>query len=482
MGAKAIDPVMARKVMIAAGVTPQTPFEKGRYPWKSICKKCKRLVTPSYINVRNGHAACKYCAKGGVTEKEALATLKESKVKPLVAYPGYKKPWKSQCLVCKKIISPRIVKVVETKKACNYCNRRTVDPKDAEAIAKKAGAKPLVPYPGARQWKCECLKCGKVIYPTLRRMRNGQNPCGWCARKRIHPTEAKEAFLAVGLKPIGKYPGVNAPWDATCLNCGERVSRKLSRIQDGRYACSYCAGRKLMDSQAKSIMVKAGVIPLEPFNGIYSNWLCKCSVCLREISPRLSNVRGGHSPCIYCSDKKFDANAAREFAISRGLVPINKYPGALAKWKVRCTKCGRVDTTTWTRLQLKAKDAGCSSCTVFGFKPLQPAYLYLITHQKKKAHKIGIGNVGARRIEKHLRNGWIIYKVRVFDKGHDAHATEQAIINWLREERMIGPAYRSGDGWTETMPSNQISLATVWSLVVKKSKGKYKPVSAKEFN
>ena len=83
MGAKAIDPAAARKTMIKAGVTPIVEFEKGRAPWKSKCNTCKRIVTPSYVNVRNGHSACKYCAKGGVTEKEALVLLKRAGASPL---------------------------------------------------------------------------------------------------------------------------------------------------------------------------------------------------------------------------------------------------------------------------------------------------------------------------------------------------------------------------------------------------------------
>ena len=66
-------------------------------------------------------------------------------------------------------------------------------------------------------------------------------------------------------------------------------------------------------------------------------------------------------------------------------------------------------------------------------------------------------------------------------KKRDAHTAEQAIVAWLRQEKMIGPAFRVGDGWTETMPSNQITLSSVWAKVGTASKGKFKPVAAKEF-
>ena len=481
MGAKAIDPDLARKTMISAGVTPLVAFEKGRTPWKSQCRKCKRVVTPSYVNVRNGHSACRYCAKGGVTEKEALVLLKNAGAKPLETFPGFKKPWRSQCIKCKREITPRLNLISKTQKACNYCNRRTVDPVEARKMALAAGVIPLIPYPGAKPWKSECKKCKSLVYPTLRRIRNGQNPCGWCGRVRIDPQEARAAFLDAGLVPIGKYPGSNKKWKSTCTNCSRVVYQTLGRIQSGISGCTYCSGRKLDPKEALKIMKQAGAIPLEEFPGGNKPWKSKCAVCLREISPKYGNVKNGHNPCVYCSGKKVDAATAVEWAKSRGLIPLVKYPGATAKWKVRCTKCKRTDSTTWTMLQLKAKNAGCSSCTIFGFKPLEPAYLYLITHKQKKAHKIGIGNVGARRIEKHQKNGWEIYRVRVFEKGRDAHAAEQVIVAWLRQEKMIGPAFRVGDGWTETMPSNQITLSSVWAKVGTASKGKFKPVAAKEF-
>ena len=211
MGAPATDPIVARQVMIEAGVTPLAPFSNNRDPWKSRCNSCRRIVAPSYGNVRNGHSACRYCAKGGLTRDEAHRLLVKYKVQPVSDYPGYKLPWKCKCMKCGRKISPRTSVVAKTGKPCNYCNKRKVDPKSALIIARKAGAIPLEDYPGAGRWKCECKKCKRVIFPTLRRMRNGQNPCGWCAGVRIDPQEAKQVFLSAGLQPIGKYPGSSKP-------------------------------------------------------------------------------------------------------------------------------------------------------------------------------------------------------------------------------------------------------------------------------
>lgn len=481
MGAPSTNPHTARKVMIAAGVTPLVPFTKNRDPWKSRCNSCKRIVEPSYANVRNGHSACRYCAKGGITVDEAHRLLIKYKAKPIAEYPGFKLPWKCKCMKCGREISPRTSLVAKTGKPCNYCNKRKVDPVSALAIAKRSGAVPLEEYPGAGRWKCKCKTCERVIFPTLRRMRNGQNPCGWCARVRIDPQEAKEVFLSVGLKPIGKYPGSAKPWASTCQNCGARAERSLSTIRAGRYACGFCAGRKLKATEAKSMMHQAGAIPLVPFVGIYEKWQSKCSTCLREINPKLANVRAGHSPCVYCSGKKVDHKSAHAFALTRGLKPLTKYPGATKPWKISCLKCKRISRVSWIAMQIKRKNAGCSSCTEHGFKPLEPAYLYLITHKTKNAHKVGIGNKNAKRIELHIKNGWTVHRVYEFTKGTTAHRIEQKIIEWFRVEKSIGPAFRSGDGWTETVPAHEISLGLIHRKMRELGVNKATPIPGSRF-
>jgi len=236
------------------------------------------------------------------------------------------------------------------------------------------------------------------------------------------------------------------------------------------------------ERDAIRIMKTAGALPLEPFQGQRKKWRSKCLKCFREIAPPFGNVRAGHAPCQYCSGKKVDPQSAYDFAITRGVKPLQKFPGATQRWKVRCLRCERITTVSWVNLQLKKKNSGCSSCTEFGFKPLEPAYLYLITHPTKNAHKIGIGNTEARRIEKHLKNGWKIYKILEFKKGSQAHLIEQQIISWLREEKYLGPAYRTGDGWTETVKSNDISLQSIWRKVTELSKDKGTLVRNSLFN
>ena len=115
---------------------------------------------------------------------------------------------------------------------------------------------------------------------------------------------------------------------------------------------------------------------------------------------------------------------------------MTKYPGATKGWKVQCLMCYRVSTASWITMQLKRKNAGCSSRTEFRFKPLK--------HKDKTAHEVGIGNKNVKRIEQHQKNGQGIYKVLEFKRGEKANLIEQTVIEWLRIEKEIGPAFRAG--------------------------------------
>jgi hypothetical protein len=94
---------------------------------------------------------------------------------------------------------------------------------------------------------------------------------------------------------------------------------------------------------------------------------------------------------------------------------------------------------------------------------------------------VGIGNTNAKRLEKHIKNGWTLYKVYEFPKGSTAHSIEQSMIEWLRVERSLGPAFRSGDGWTETVPAIEVSLATIHRKMNSMINGRGKKVDLNQF-
>jgi len=62
-----------------------------------------------------------------------------------------------------------------------------------------------------------------------------------------------------------------------------------------------------------------------------------------------------------------------------------------------------------------------------------------------------------------------------------AHRVEQEVIEWLRIEKSIGPAFRTGDGWTETVPSHEISLFGIAKKVKELSGSAGEPVPDSRF-
>ena len=146
----------AKKMFLANSLKPLVPYVDSMTPWKSRCLICKKLVSPNYNKVRQRGHQCGYCAGTRVDAKDAVALMTKSGFHTLGPYPGGNTPWKSRCLKCKKITYPRYSITIQGI-GCKYCSKRAVDPKDAVAAMKKRGFKTLEPFPGAvAPWRVQC--------------------------------------------------------------------------------------------------------------------------------------------------------------------------------------------------------------------------------------------------------------------------------------------------------------------------------------
>lgn len=74
-----------------------------------------------------------------------------------------------------------------------------------------------------------------------------------------------------------------------------------------------------------------------------------------------------------------------------------------------------------------------------------------------------------------------IYKVLKFKKGEKANLFEQTVIEWLAIEKEIGPAFRAGDIWTETVPSDTTALSKIFKKIVEAAGGNHLLVLSKTF-
>jgi hypothetical protein len=107
--------------------------------------------------------------------------------------------------------------------------------------------------------------------------------------------------------------------------------------------------------------------------------------------------------------------------------------------------------------------SGCPTCAKHGFDARQPSVLYFITHKGFASRKIGITNVGARRLSVFKKKGWNQALVVERQEGFVVRDVETAVLSWLRNEHALpqhlGPEEMGRQrGWTETFseegPSN----------------------------
>ncbi len=258
---------------------------------------------------------------------------------------------------------------------------RRIDPEQAVARMRAAGAEPLEPYLNAdAPWRCRCLRCGEIITPRLSSM-SRQKPCRSCGRAttRHDPARAESAMRAMGLEPLEPYPGAEEPWLHRCVECGDEVTLSYRRRTMPGAGCRRCppdqrggalrtpVERTPVDPEvAAATMRAAGFEPLVPYPGrVEAPWSCRCMACGHESTPRLSIVRLG-SGCRACADRAIGArhiaaNAAAAVALMRaaGFEPLEEYRGSHQPWRCRCIHCGEVSTPRRASVR---RGHGCKHC------------------------------------------------------------------------------------------------------------------------
>ena len=219
---KSLDPKVAEKVMLKAGLKPLEPYKKGNSKWKCIHLKCGNVVYPRYSDVkksdgtlRTGCIPCGYL-KMKIPNKEAVALMQKSGFTPLEPYKSAHTPWKCKCNKCGSTVTPKYINIKQGK-ICKVCSRTKslADPKKIASIMKKRKLKPLELYVNNKtKWKCECLRCGKIVYPTFSSVQNlskNSTGCMDCGRKQLRESNttpekiAKSVMLAAKLKPLEPF-------------------------------------------------------------------------------------------------------------------------------------------------------------------------------------------------------------------------------------------------------------------------------------
>lgn len=466
----------AIQVMKKAGLTPLVSYSGAGKPWKSKCSVCKQIVSPTYNSIASG-TGCGVCAGKIVTDELAVKVMKKAKLKPLVPYPGSKRNWKCECLRCGKIVYPKYGDVNQGDGGCKYCGGTFIEPEDAVATMRFNNLEPLEPYKNTQTpWKCRCLKCGRTVTPRHNSVQGGSGGCKYCAKRFVDAEDAIHLMRKAKLEPLEPFPGANKSWKCKCLRCGREVTPAYTTIQSGQKGCVYCGGKKVDPQEAFDFMVSKGLTPLEPYKRADGKWKCRCIRCLKLVTPTYSTLRQGAAGCIFCSGKKVDPQDAISLFLENNLKPLVPYTNTETKWKSECMKCGRIVYPT--HHMVSQRSGGCKYCSTLGLDFTLPAYIYLITHEELGSHKIGISGVHAKedRLKDHAKNGWRLYKRKNFETADQTYEVEQEVLRWLREDRGLPPHLSLNEmpqrGWTETVDANEIDLPTIWAKVEELSKVK----------
>jgi hypothetical protein len=309
---------------------------------------------------------------------------------------------------------------LKTEKGCKYCSGRALDQKDIAIVLKKLKLKPEEEFPGANTpWKLRCQRCNRIVTPRwthLTRKDRNVGGCAFCSRTRVHMDDILKLLSEKKLKPIGSFVNGKTPW------------------------------------------------------------ICQCLKCKKEVKPRVNDLRAGQSGCIYCAGLRIDEKDAIKLANKNGFTPLVPYPGANKGWECVCNVCGQISKPHYTSMQQGMNR--CKFCSTGGFDFNKPAIVYLITHVKLGAHKIGVAGAAKHneRLKKHQKQGWTVYRHIEFKQGVQAFAVEGKVLHWLRYQKKLTP-YLSIEqmpqaGWSETVDAAEIELVTIWAKVKEFSKVK----------
>jgi len=413
---------IAIEEMRQAGVEPQEAYRGTAYDWKCICLTCGETVTPRLLNVRHGHAACKFCSGKAITLERAISEYLTSGAKPTGAFPGTNEPWVGECLSCGGEVNPRLADIQRGQGPCRRCGvaksalAQKMSEREAVETMMRAGAEPLEPWTNKTNqdepWLCRCLTCESIITPTLHSVSGGQGPCIHCGRKktaaklRLEPELAIGQIQEAGFEPLEDYPGAAEPWLCRCNECGSVKPRRLANIKSG-FGCDECS--------RSSRTAKRGV----------------------------------------------DARRAMH---SRGFEPLEEYVGSSSPWLCRCLSCGGDSYKRLYSLNHQGAD-GCMHCSVREFGSI----VYLVRHIELRAFKVGVGK--ERRINDHTSRGWELVRSWEMSTVLSAYKLESDVLNYVREiwqlPQWLGKPEMPQSGHTETFSSDERETEEICHLIAR---------------
>jgi hypothetical protein len=307
------------------------------------------------------------------TEEKARAIMADSDFEPIAIYPGSVKPWKSKCLRCGEVVKPRLNAVKAGRRQCGYCSKSRVQEVKAQKVLEKAGATPIVLFPGANKpWESKCNLCERIIYPTYANIRNNHRACAYCSGKKIDPNSAIDFMELNNLKPLEEFKSSRSKWKCICRICESIVFPAYGDVKQNKGGCLKCGyikaslQNRLNEQRAIQRMLDAGVQPLEKYKSVETKWKSLCLRCNNIVHPSLHAISAGQGGCIDCGRKiaaakiKNPTEKVIKIMNDCGYEPLEDYPGAAIKWKCIHTPCKRIVYPRFS--QIYNGGGGCKDC------------------------------------------------------------------------------------------------------------------------
>jgi hypothetical protein len=438
--ANRLDPKVAEKVMLKAGFKPLEPYKSALSNWKCLHLSCGETVFPRYNSIQQGRGGCLTCGhligktKTRLSKSELNSRLKRKQLKLIGEYETVDKPFKIQCLICRKYSETTISTLSKKSRGegCEKCRRQTaglLPNKVATEEMIKKGLTPLEAYKSYKTpWLCKCKVCKKVkkiSRESVRRRSIQFQGCSQCAKKSQDKKRIKDSeeivlkrFRDKNLKLTGAYIKASQAVEVECLTCGHTFETMGLSLTRQKYSCAKCAGNYVNPIEAKKFMMLNGYKPKVEFPGAHTSWKSKHLLCGNDAAPSYTTIKSGNG--------------------------------------------------------------GCKHCAKYGFQYSKPAYLYLITKPAINSHKIGIANPAkskrSDRLYRFQYHGWQVFKIWNFKTGKVAEQVENLILLELRIKKKIpiylSKAEMSGQGGhTETMSADSITLLELEKIIKKAIKG-----------
>ena len=332
------------------------------------------------------------------------------------------------------------------------------------------------------KWKCELGHVWKTDPNSRSSQGSGCPVCstgggtkkievGFNDLATTHPELAKQA---VGWDPTTVFSGSGERLLWGCALGHEWLATPGNRSSKNATGCPYCANKKVLAgfndlaSTHPDIAKQAvGWDPTKVTAGSGKKGLWECEIGHQWTSVISSRTLLG-AGCAVCTGKQILVgfnDLASTFPLiasqANGWDPRTVFAGSQKTLSWKCSEGHIWKANPGNRT---GSETGCPSCSVGGFDPNKPGWLYLLKHEKWELLQIGISNVIEDRLQTHKYSGWEVLDVRGPIPGDVTYGWEQSILQCLHRE---GAQFATPDtagkfsGYTEawrtaTFPANSL--------------------------